>query len=85
MVRLEVSAHHLSKKYKDAKGAVGGGRGGIVILGLYSTGRERALFNLNGKEFRLICAGQRDPRRAAQTEMSARLKTSWLAGQACRL
>ena len=28
MVRLEVSAHHLSKKYKDAKGAVGGGGGG---------------------------------------------------------
>ena len=41
----------------------------------------KGAFNLQGKEFRLICAGQRDPRRAAQTEMSARLKTSWLAGQ----
>ena len=41
----------------------------------------KGAFNLQGKEFRLICAGQREPRRAAQTEMSARLKTSWLAGQ----
>ena len=54
---------------------------GIVILWALFYEEARGAFRLNGKEFRLICAGQRDPRRAAQTEMSARLKTSWLAGQ----
>ena len=53
---------------------------GIVILWALFYEEARGAFRLNGKEFRLICAGQRDPRRAAQTEMSARLKTSWLVG-----
>ena len=77
MVRLAGSTHHLSKKYKVAKGAVGGCLRHTWAL-FYKEGK--GAFNLNGKDFRLICAGQREPRRAAQTEMSARLKTSWLVG-----
>ena len=75
MVKLAGSTHHLNKKYRMQRMGLFGGGGHCHTWALfYMEGN----FNLNVKEFQLICAGQRDPRR---TEMSARMKTSWLAGQ----